>query len=563
MDDDLPEKIPDFGSFARHSIPQPLSTAEAFEKECYRRAKAMGVEKAGPGFRIMVAMDCLGPPGLRLSKKAYRRLLEVVAARVPPDRMKEGLWDAVVAFGCGWERAVEDGASAWEGYWPGAVAVLEALVRRSVKSANFKLLRSVGLGGSDAFDLKAGASGEGIPFRLALQLVRPLVDLEKGQSVKIVAKEGAIEVGQDVDVPPGGKHVIHAGESGAVLEFSGEKHMLGPGAYLVIACCDGGAEIRLHPEKKTLRLKPGESAELLPKDDGARLIVRECSCGTVRCAERHRLSSWDPARNSLRAFVAAAVKGLKPKGGKTPPGIVSLQQGMLFQHYNLGVEAGLGDKKHLVNVRLRLVPAASKECTCGSRFLEGSCPACGSKFDPARMKVVKMKAFLILEGVDSDSQTRLEKLGKCFVRRGFLRCNRKDEEGRRVCDNHFDLTDDLLTKQVRCSGCGRPVWPQEEIRKLFTADGSSLQILRRLQAIRQRMVEKEMNCPHCGAPVIETPVQCPLCNSCQMGQNLVFLYERRPPQLIRKLKGAGLRGEGDGDDDPIPGADGPKPEEEV
>jgi hypothetical protein len=48
-----------------------------------------------------------------------------------------------------------------------------------------------------------------------------------------------------------------------------------------------------------------------------------------------------------------------------------------------------------------------------------------------------------------------------------------------------------------------------------------------------------------------------------MGQNLVFLYERRPPQLIRKLKGGGFRGEGDGDDDPIPEADDPKPEEEV
>jgi predicted Zn-ribbon and HTH transcriptional regulator len=206
---------------------------------------------------------------------------------------------------------------------------------------------------------------------------------------------------------------------------------------------------------------------------------------------------------------------------------------MYYQYLNRVIEVPLGGRQKRVDLRLRLVSAAVKQCnTCGSEFLENSCQACGAKFDPTRMKIVKKKAFLILEGIAPEDQTQLEQVGKSFVRNGFLRCNRKDADGKRVCDNHFELSDELLIKQARCHKCAAVLFREEELKKLFPKGATCLRRLRKLQRKRRQLISKGAACFKCGAEVREIPLCCPLCGSCKLGQNLVFLYERRPPDLF-------------------------------
>lgn len=562
MDDDLPEKFLDFGSSDQNSFGEPLWKAEAFKLKCERWAAAMKYGKVDLRFQLMYAMWLLGPVGWPPPQHVCEGLLRAVLVHLPADKRQERLFDAVIAFGCGWRREIKPEATGWEARWPGGLRSLTALVERSLKSADYKLRRAVGLGRPDEFKFKPGSGLEAVAYHLAMQLARPFerLCLKKAESLQIVARENAVEIGKDVDVPPGGKYVLDVGGQGASIKIKGVPHAIAPGTRLVVACGDGGMEIRLHPENKTFRLKPGESAELLPGKEPAELIVRECTCGSIRCAERHRLESWNP-EFSLIAFVAAAVKGLKPEGGNTLPGLVSLQQGMYFQHLNRGIEALLGGKQHRLQSRLRLVSAAAKQCTCGAVFMDDSCPECGAKFDPVLMKIVKKKAFLILKGVGPEDQTRLEQLGKSYVRKPFLRCNRKDAAGKRICDNHFEFFDSLLVEQAKCHECHRPLYREEELKKLIFTAATSMQQLKKLQAKRRRLVKKKATCPHCGSRVHKVPLQCPVCRSCKLGQNLVFLYERKPPALIIKPREA-ASGDGlDGDGDQNSGPDDEYPEE--
>ena len=547
MYDDLSEEFLDYSSLDPAGCKEPVWRAEVFHQHCKRRAAAAEYGEVDLEFQLMVGMRLLGPEDWPPPRHVYEHLRRTVLDQIPLDKRQERLFDAIMAFGCGWRRGIESAASGWEARWPGALRSLTVLAARSVRSADYKLRRVVGLGGSDGSEYKPGSSSEAVAYQLVMQLVRPVerLCLEAGESFPIVARENAIEIGREVEVPPGGKYVLEVDGQGAFIEIKVVCHGIAAGARVVIACRDWGTEIKVSSAAKTFRLKPGDRAHLCPGRVPAAIFVRECTCGSIRCAERHRIESWNP-QFSLRAFVAVAVKGVKPRGGNTPPGLVSLQQGMYYQHLNRGTEALVGDKRHRLHLRLRLVSAAVKQCTCGSVFLEDICPECGDRFDPFRMKMVKKKAFLILEGRCPEDQTRLEQLGKCFVRKGFLRCNDKDAAGKRTCDNYFELTDSLWAEQVYCRACGQPIYQKEELPKWLPTAATRLQLLKRLQAQRRRLVKRQAKCPHCGKQLHEVSLQCPLCCSCQLGQNLVFLYERKPPLMIVK---PGEAAAGDGPDD--------------
>ena len=588
MDDEIPEYFPDFGSSGPNSFEKKTWDAEAFNSACKCRAEALKYGEVDTPFRQKYAMWLLGPddypPPIHIYKDLQDQLKTVLVDLSGERERQERLLDVVIAYGCGWQRKIELNAAGWEGRWQGALRSLSAMCEQPVKYALLQLAKIFNLSGFEGSGLETKAQRRGAPAKddidtetekrkstdfndsvqgvaahLAMQLVRPEHPLVAVASnfVKVISKEKALEILNDlylnVDVRLGGKYVLGIKGEGAIIEIKGRRCGVPAGACLVIACCEDYAEIRVLPVKQTFRLKPGDSAQIILPKDGIEVSTWECTCGSVRCAQRHRLESWS-AEFSLRAFLAAAVKGVKPASGKVPSGLFSLQQGMLFPELNRGVLLLLGEKEHPVWVKLRLVPVAQRRCNCmpdsflgcgektepsGSctcvgeqklkkpTFMGDFCPLCGQKFDPSRMKTVRSKAFLILEGMGWQDCKILKAIGKNYKRRAFFRC--------RDCDNLIRSSENRLVEEAQCHKCFHPLFPKQQLKKVILPGVTPFAQLKKLHNLRRRKVQRGAVCAKCGAEVREIPLCCSFCGSCKLGQNLLFLYVRKPPARIERL----------------------------
>jgi hypothetical protein len=587
MDDEIPEYFPDFGPSGPNTFGNKTWDAEVFNSACKRRAEALKYGEVDMPFRLKYAMWLLGPdaypPPIHIYKELQDLLKTVLGDLSGEKERLERLLDVVIAYGCGWRRKIELNAAGWEGRWQGALRSLSAMCEQPVKYALLQLAKIFNLSGFEGSGLETkdqrrgvhakgdpdtetekrkstdfNDSVQGIAAQLAMQLVRPEQPLvpAAGNFINVISKEKALEILNDpdlnVDVRLGGKYVLGIKGEGAFLEIKGERCRVSAGAYLVMACCEDYAEIRVLPVKQIFRLKPGDSAQIFLPKDGIEVSTWECTCGSVRCAQRHRIESWS-AEFSLRAFLAAAVKGVKPASGKVPSGLFSLHQGMLFPELNRGVLLLVGEKEHPVWVKMRLVPVAQRRCNCmpdsllgcgektepsGSctcagepkykkpTFMGDFCPLCGQKFDPSRMKTVRSKAFLILEGMGWQDCKILKAIGKTYKRRAFFRC--------RDCDNLIRLSENRVVEEAQCHNCFHPLFPRQQLKKLVLPGVTTFAQLKKLHRMRRRIVQKGAVCAKCGVEVREIPMCCSFCGSCKLGQNLVFLYVRKPPARIER-----------------------------
>ncbi|EGV16233.1 hypothetical protein [Thiocapsa marina] len=238
--------------------------------------------------------------------------------------------DVVTAYGCGWARRVAPTATGWDGRWDRAQAALHALVARFVGDAA-KQLERAGIRFPYEPDTAFAAD------LLIIRLYRPLstLPLDEAQALYITCTEDGAQVtcGEDHEelIPAGAKAVydVRHDKAGPPRLRRGENTLtLAPdhASVLRVTAMDLETRITLTAgnREKTLKLAPSEILELAGP---VTLDVLECTCGHWRCAERHRLSGWQPdaAEISLASFVASAVKG---PGRTLRTG--TFPQGMLF-----------------------------------------------------------------------------------------------------------------------------------------------------------------------------------------------------------------------------------------
>lgn len=276
----------------------------------------------------VVALSWLGParsfPPADLRRRLLRHWRQLKPA--PP---YAGV-SLAVAFGCGWGRTVVAPGGDWPGRWDRAILELRRLIERFVLDAG---RQCVDLGVRFPYEPDAGADAD----LLVIRLCQPLGPLQarQGSALLLTCTDSATELattaaGPTERLPPGAKAVYaypddHA-RAGEAQRSGGriEPLALPAAATLRVISMDWATRLTISAPsgETTVKLAVGDGARL---PDAARLTVWECTCGHHRCAERHRLSAWDPALLSLSNFVASAIKG---PGARLRTG--TFMQGMLY-----------------------------------------------------------------------------------------------------------------------------------------------------------------------------------------------------------------------------------------
>lgn len=274
---------------------------------------------------LPVALTLLGP-GKSAPPAAVVTTLQHHVAAAPAAHPLE----LVTAYGCGWQRTIAPWSSGWDGRWDRALAALHALVTRFVEDAA-RQLKQAGI--RFPYEPDAAFAADLLMVRLYRPLSPLPVDEAQGLCITCTEEGARVTCGADHEewIPTGAKAVydLRHGITGPPRLRRGENPMsLAPDHVSVLRVTAMDLETRITltagQREKTLKLTPSETLELAGP---ATLDVLECTCGHWRCAERHRLSGWQPdaAEITLASFVASAVKG---PGRTLRTG--TFQQGMLF-----------------------------------------------------------------------------------------------------------------------------------------------------------------------------------------------------------------------------------------
>ena len=518
--------FPLFPDFSRH-IPSEMTeeilrSPKRFANECCRLSKLLGMDD-NLHFRLSLAMYLLSPGTYPPPDGVFFDLLGIIQGHLSIwKHQKTRLLEFVTAYGCGWQRNDPPSDSGWDGLWQASLRALARLVETALETVDSGLPAA-------GITLNPDDARQELAHTIVFYMINPEheLDLEPGSSLMIASREECTQFGGDIeDIPLGGKCVLSVKGTGACLRIGGESQPVPDGSRVVIACCEDRTEIRL-PET-SFRLEPGGDATLDLGRGGAALYIWQCACGSRHCAERHRVSCWDPGF-SLRAFVAAAVKGVTRKGGKVRVGFFSLQQGMYYPLLTRSIEAVAGNQNKLLTIRVRLVRAALIKCTCPAKHshMDAVCPKCDRPFDPTSMKMMESKAYFIAEGSDYEDSAKLARWRPDYERQEFCRCNNL-VDGKK-CNNlvpfYFEKS---FNEQAVCHHkyCSKPLFSRAQLDSLLKRDLTSMAALRRLRRMRTRLVRRGVCCPHCNGPVREIPWTCPYCGACNFGQNLVLLYWR-------------------------------------
>lgn len=287
-------------------------------------------------FKVAICVCVAGSASLP-TKITCDKMMEVFRHYVknPQDPLDRAM-EFAIAFGCGKQKwpgfgtfglARSQGSGAITGLWPGAISGLIRIVHFAVGTANRWLLNSpgpVGFPKRPDRDLIADAA-------IIAQRLHTPVNCRRIRRPDIViscldkSKIANIHT-HPIDVSPGTKKVftVRSSRKISLIIPSGRKHKADDeksvvdSTKVIITAADMRTTIKV-------TTPDGIRFPWISRFNTARLTgvktldIWECSCGTSRCVDRHRLDSWDPSDIvranggqqplTLIAFVASAVNG--------------------------------------------------------------------------------------------------------------------------------------------------------------------------------------------------------------------------------------------------------------
>jgi len=255
-----------------------------------------------------VAMCWVGPrrsgiPPAAMQKK-IQELLRQYASHEHARR--ERVMEVVIAYGCGKWRQIPPGSGGWEHRWQGAMRGLVRAVEPGVAQANRWLAAHVVGFPRERHNAQAGALFGNTPdwsdaWLLGTRFVLPekALTLQDGEELNLECTEKGAELlaekqGYQFFIPPGAKALWTIQESaGTVALPHGQTLVLPAQTTLLLIARDDDVILKAVTDghEQQARLKMGESASLMGP---VTITLRECTCGTTHCIERHRLASWNP-----------------------------------------------------------------------------------------------------------------------------------------------------------------------------------------------------------------------------------------------------------------------------
>lgn len=274
--------------------------------------------------RVVTAMCVLGR-GLAVLPPTELRahLLDRVRYVVPDSHERsQRIMECAVAYGCGKWREIQQGYGSWEQRWQGAVRALVRTLEPAVEQAN-RWLEPHGRGGvvgfpahrdvwSDAWLLGLRLLCPQRPLHLKQQHALSLVYTEESHLQIAVEQKGglrsALSGRYQQTIRPGAKAVCTI-TAETCLESPRSSIPLVADTKVILTAHDEEARIVVGNQRRQIRLRMGQTARFIAPGT---LALWECTCGHIRCAERHRLTAWEPGQVSLWAFGASAVKGPQP-----------------------------------------------------------------------------------------------------------------------------------------------------------------------------------------------------------------------------------------------------------
>lgn len=300
----------------------------------------------------------------------------------------------------------------------------------------------------------------------------------------------------ETDVPVGAKSVFTVADGNlSLFETSGRAHALSEGEKFVVNGFDEYARenvVTAEGKLQNLKVKILPAKPLTVRGEGA-ILFWGCTCGTNRCAERHRLSGWDPRTASLRSFVASAVKGVATRTRGAEPATTAIKTGAFSEAEYFALLSSEG------SARLRLAQVEYNVCHCcqgeyeGPRCLNpvqgaGGLVPCNTVFDPSFDRRVDRKRIIL---VDVSPEPYRIKRSCCCTR----------------CKNLFDLTVTDIERFQECYQCGKRLVNQPSSGGPPQAGPPSLlDVARSMDNLRGGL----RDCPSCQKPV-QMKFWCPIC----------------------------------------------------
>jgi hypothetical protein len=269
-----------------------------------------------------------------------------------------------------------------------------------------------------------------------------------------------------------------------------------------------GSKARIYM-KQEIKIGSKESAEIIGLRDVA-FSVWECACGHIGCAERHRISSWNPTY-SLAAFLATAVKGIAVGKNLWTVAAGSFVQGMLYAIMVADTN------QDILNGRLRYAPIEYKVCSCKNKFHGAKCDRGheNDSFDPQKMKRIAKDALILTGNKQAYEQLAL------------FRCKNKN------CKNLYEILPEDLVKANRCEICGAAIFGKEFIKDVlkqlsgFRHRHYSITRAKLWREMKRSHAQQKKICRSCVGKV-ELTLRCPLCQN-ELSQRETSVWLRGEP----------------------------------
>ena len=260
----------------------------------------------------LVALWLVGPPGAPLPPVVLRTALLSLVQQSQGTPAQHGVRavECAIAYGCGERQDLfaSETSPLWRVPWASAMQLLARIAASAVVEIQRWLVQHV-----VGFP-QAGLDIAAVAWVLAERLRAPqnALQIKQGADLRCTydaTGQGRVSVGGQSLRPllSGARYVFTMLEA-TRCELPAKKVIeLAAGTTVIVTARD--TDLRL-----TIR-SPGRSEHYVSVDHAripgpVRVAIWECTCGTQRCAERHRLTAWDPYGSvSLWSFVASAVKG--------------------------------------------------------------------------------------------------------------------------------------------------------------------------------------------------------------------------------------------------------------